>query len=369
MPHPLDEFPLHQVPRSMSGVGTSDRDFYDRSIFQVVAHELDLQLIGGFGVYPNLGVKDAYVCVRAGTSQHVVRCSDALDDDRMRMQVGPIRIEVVEPLHRVRLLCDGGPGELSCDLEWTPTVPVHDEPHHEMVRGTKLILDAHRFIGVGRWEGVIEAGGERWDVDHPRFTGTRDRSWGIRPVGGSAPAGRWEAEIEPSLHWFWVPLRFDDFALVVIIQEEPDGYRTLTDAVRLWPASAGRSPEQLGWPAIDVRYRAGTRLPESATIHLAERDRSRLTVEVEVLGSMPLDVGCGYGADPDWGHGQWRGRDWCERVTYDLTSPDIQQRLAFSVIDHAARVRCGDSVGYGIFEHATIGRHDPSGFADLFSVA
>ena len=104
-------------------------------------------------------------------------------------------------------------------------------------------------------------------------------------------------------------------------------------------------------------------------MHLTERDGTPLTIEVEVLGSMPLHVGCGYGGDPDWGHGQWRGRDWCERVVYDLTDPAIVGRTPFGVIDHAARVRCGDAVGYGIFEHGTVGRHDPSGFTDLMSVA
>jgi hypothetical protein len=32
------------------------------------------------------------------------------------------------------------------------------------------------------------------------------------------------------------------------------------------------------------------------------------------------------------------------------------------VIDHACRASCDEAPGWGIFEHATIGRHDPSGF-------
>ena len=38
-------------------------------------------------------------------------------------------------------------------------------------------------------------------------------------------------------------------------------------------------------------------------------------------------------------------------------------------IDHVARATCGDAVGWGLFEHGTIGRHEPSGFTDLGSVA
>ena len=168
----------------MSEVGTSDRDFYDRSIFHVVAHDLDLQLIGGFGVYPNLGVKDAYVCVRAGTSQHV-GVAATRSTNRMRMQVGPIRIEVVEPLQRVRMLARAARRgvvrpRMDADCARARRAAPRDASRHQ------AHLDAHRFIGVGRWEGVIEADGERSDVGHADFTGTRDRSWGIRPVGGAA---------------------------------------------------------------------------------------------------------------------------------------------------------------------------------------
>jgi hypothetical protein len=370
MAHPLDEYPIHQVPRSMAYVGPTDKDFYDRNIFHVIPHgQVDMQVITGYGVYPNLGVQDAYCCVRVGARQHVMRASDAMSEDRMRMEVGPFRIEVIEPLHSVRVVCEGGSGEVACDLVWTASVPVHDESHHEMVKGTKTILDASRFLGIGSWEGSVSAGGETWAITPDDFTATRDRSWGIRPVGEPVGPGRYAGEIEPSLHWFWVPLRFKDFSTIVIIQEEPDGFRSLNDAMRLWPAGSGRRSEQVGWPSIDVKYKSGTRFPESATIHLATRDRTPLTIEVELLGNMPLNVGCGYGADPDWAHGEWKGRDWVERVEYDLTDPSIAGRLPFAVTDHVARATCNGDVGYGIFEHASIGVHTPSGFLEFFSVA
>ena len=59
-----------------------------------------------------------------------------------------------------------------------------------------------------------------------------------------------------------MPLRFDDFGSIVIVQENPDGFRTLNDAKRVWPD--GRV-EQLGWPRVDISYRSGTRHPEHAS--------------------------------------------------------------------------------------------------------
>ncbi len=84
---------------------------------------------------------------------------------------------------------------------------------------------------------------------------------------------------------------------------------------------------------------------------------------------MPLHIGCGYGGDPEWTHGVWKGKDWMSTATYDLTEPDMIGRFPWGVIDHSARATCNGQVGYGLFEHASVGRHDPTGFADYMSVA
>ena len=42
--------------------------------------------------------------------------------------------------------------------------------------------------------------------------------------------------------WVYVPLRFDDYAIVIILQEEADGHRIMNEAVRVWPEPAGTAP-------------------------------------------------------------------------------------------------------------------------------
>ena len=90
---------------------------------------------------------------------------------------------------------------------------------------------------------------------------------------------------------------------------------------------------------------------------------------METLTSVPLHVGAGYGGDPDWSHGRWMGPEWSRSAVYDLTDPAVAGRIPFGVIDHLARARIGDETGWGLFEHASMGRHDPTGFADWSSVA
>jgi hypothetical protein len=366
MPVPSDEFPLHQVPLSFEHVASSDRNFYDRCYLNAHGRTDDLFFISGFGVYPNLGVKDAYAMVRRGDQQLAVHFSDALDDDRLDQRVGAYRIEVLEPLQRLRVVCDDDELGLTFDLTWEGSFAAVEEQHHVMRSGRRAILDACRFAQVGTWEGTIAVDGDDVAVTPDRWVGTRDRSWGIRPVGEGEPAGRNADEPLDGFWWLYVPLRFDEFAVIIIIQELPDGFRTLNDATRVW---ADGRVEQLGWPRPEISYTSGTRHPEGARLHLTTPDGQPLLIEVETLLGIPLHVGGGYGGDPDWGHGHWRGRGFRERVTYDLNDPAIVPRVPFGVIDHVARATCDGQEGWGLFEHGTFGRHDPSGFADWGSQA
>ncbi len=47
----------------------------------------------------------------------------------------------------------------------------------------------------------------------------------------------------------------------------------------------------------------------------------------------------------------------------------IVARAPYGVIDHVGHARCNGAEGWGLFEHASMGRHDPTGFADWSSVA
>lgn len=363
-PIELDEYPVHQAPLSMARVATSDRNFYDRCYFNAHDRTGDLFLITGLGTYPNLGVIDAFATVRVADTQYAVRFSSALEQRSLNQAVGGYRIEVREPLQQVRVVCESE--TLSFDLTWDGSFPAVLEAPHQLLSGNQLTLDASRFAQVGTWSGTLTVAGTDRAVSPDMWVGTRDRSWGIRPVGEPAPAGRAGEEPMAGFWWLYVPLRFDDFAVVVIMQESPDGFRTLNDASRVY---ADGRVEQLGWPRAAIRYRSGSRHPEGATLHLTTQLGEPLVIEVETLTSVALHVGAGYGGDPDWSHGRWMGRGWDRSDTYDLTDPGVVARLPWGVTDHVARATCGDAVGWGLFEHASLGRHDPTGFADWSSVA
>ncbi|HXW33170.1 MAG TPA: hypothetical protein VEJ87_01235, partial [Acidimicrobiales bacterium] len=144
MPVPLDEHPIHQAPLSIRHMATSDRNAYDRSYFNAHDRTGEIFLVTGLGVYPNLGVIDAYATVRRGRTQDTVRFSDALGEHRMDQRVGSYDIEVIDPLERIRIRCDPEDG-VAFDLTWTGSFPAVDEPPHVMRQAGRVILDAQRF--------------------------------------------------------------------------------------------------------------------------------------------------------------------------------------------------------------------------------
>ncbi|MGW6985352.1 hypothetical protein ACWGE1_38830 [Streptomyces sp. NPDC054932] len=371
-PVALDEYPIHQAPLSMKHLVSGDRNAYDRCIFHVFDHAGRAVLILGLGVYPNAGVIDAYATLRIGDDLLAVRASDALTDDRMNLSVGPLSITVDVPLKQLTLSCAPDPADphgLSYDITWTAEFPAVWEPHHIQRRGDRLMLEGRRFVQAGRVAGTIRAKGEEFTLTPGEWTGTRDRSWGVRPIPGEE-GGRAAEEHRPEgFHWLWIPVRFEDRFVMVIAQEDADGHRTLNEAVQVFPEGSGRNDVQLGWPHTEIRYRPGSRHPERAVVHLTDPSRKPLELGVEILNSSPLAVGAGYPPAGDWQHGTWQGRGWSDRRVYDLSDPAAHPMAAFGVTDHSARFTLDGQVGHGIFEHGSFGRHDPSGFADYSSVA
>ena len=350
---------------------TSDRNFYDRCYFNAHDRTGDVFLITGLGVYPNLGVIDAYATVRVGDTQ-CAPCASPTPSATTGCASRSARTasRCSSRLQRIRLVCDGDDHGVGFDLTWDGSFPRRSRSRAtSRTRVRSMLLDACRFAQVGTWAGELRVDGEGRSRSSPTtWVGTRDRSWGIRPVGEPEPPGRAADRAEPTgFWWLYVPLRFEDFAVVIIVQEQADGHRTLNDAMRVWPDGRRRA---VGWPEIDIQYRSGTRHPERATLHLtdARRQAGRRSTSTR-SGSSPLHIGAGYGGDPDWAHGQWRAATGRRVRSYDLTDPAVVARIPFGVIDHVARATCDGAEGWGLFEHGTIGRHDPTGFADFISVA
>jgi hypothetical protein len=359
---PLDDYPVHQAAEVMRNVVTSDRNFYDRYYFNCHPSSDELFLITGMGQYPNLGVMDAFACLLTGTEQHVVRASRELGADRMDTTVGPFHVEVVQGLKRLGVTLDPNQWGLDFDLTWDGAIPATLEPRHFIRQQQRVTFDSVRMAQTGCWTGTIHLGGRAHAVTPDRWWGSRDRSWGVRPVGEPEPPGINAFKAHPGFFWIYAPMQFPDFSVLVICQENGDGSRVLEEAVRVGPDGA---TEPLGPPRYELAYRPGTRQVDRARLTFAASD---LVAEAEVLLPCWLGLGTGYGIEADWRHGMYQGELVVQGKTYDLTDPEVQ-KLCFGIVDSVARFTCDGAVGHGLFEFGCFGPHRPSGFAGWDDVA
>ena len=99
---PADETFHHQITQTFATVAQSDRSWTEKVCAMAAPRDGSVQLAFGMGKYPNRGVLDAYAGVSRGVEQWTVRSSRRLAPDVERLETGPIRYEVLEPLQRVQ---------------------------------------------------------------------------------------------------------------------------------------------------------------------------------------------------------------------------------------------------------------------------
>ena len=366
---PLDDFPFHQTSESLAHVATSDRNFYDRYYFNLHHRTDDLFMALGVGQYPNLGVTDAFAAIVHQGVHRVVRASRELGTDRGDLSVGPFRIEVLEPLNRLRVVLEPGEYELSFDLLWTGAIPATREPRQFVRRNGRVWMDSVRLAQTGFWEGTLRIGEDELAVTPDTWWGSRDRSWGIRPVGEAEPAGiQGKDGVPPTFHWVYAPMQFDDFSILVIAQEDEDGGRVLEEAVKVF--TDGRPAEALGRPELELHYTSGTRDVRTATVTFAGRAER---VRVTQLIPLHMAVGSGYGLDADWRHGMYQGPDLVVQQVRMPAEEAAAKSGMFGITERLSRFEYdgpeGVRTGFGLFETLFIGAHRPSGFADWLAVA
>ena len=349
-----DDFPVHQAAETVRHPTNSDRNFYDRYYFNCHANDGEAFLIFGFGQYPNLAVQDCFACLVTGTTHRVVRASRELGD-RMDTTVGPLSVEVIRPLHELRIQCaprndNEAAHGLSFDLHWTGSIPAYEEPRQLLRQHGRAVFDTMRLAQTGRWKGSIKLDGHRFEVTPDRWWGTRDRSWGVRPVGEPEPPGiRTEGQMQG--FWNYAPMQFDDHSILYIVNELDDGQRVLEEAVRIWN-DPDRAPELLGRPEHDAVLRPGSRYIESSTLTFPHAPGGAVTVAVEPLLDCWLLLGTGYGLEEDWRHGMYQGPEVVQGVHIDY---ERDAARLFGLVDQVARfTQSGGptpgAVGHGLHE-------------------
>jgi hypothetical protein len=367
----LDDYPIHQTLSPVAHPSTTDRNFYDRYWFNGYEREGGFYFAVAMGLYPNRRVQDAAISIVKDGVQHALHASRVAPDDPSETSVGPIRIEVVKPMRELRVVAESNRTGFAADLRFRATTGAIEEGRAPMIRDRRTVMETTRFTQFGTWEGWIEADGKRVAIDPKAVNATRDRSWGIRPIGepgGGRPAG------EPQIFFLWAPLQFEDrcthagtfdnangtpwdnFAWCIPKHASMDAVATVED-----PAA-----ERFLGVRHTIQWKPGTRWARSAELELvrAEGPSERIALEPVLRFQM---CGIGY-THPEWGHGFWKG-DLAvggESFKTDDVNPLAPQYLH---VQQVVRATWGERRGIGVMEQIVLGPYPRYGLTQILDGA
>jgi len=362
-----DEYPLHQLPEPVAFAG-SDRNFYDRFFFNGYRQDGSGFFAIAFGIYPHLNVADAHVSALRGGVQHALHASRILNHERMDLTVGPIKIEIVEPLNKMRIIVDGEgfKADLLCEGRSFPI----EEPRFTRRTGARMMMDLTRFTQAVRWSGWLEIDGVRETYEPQSAYGVRDRSWGVRPIGAPDPQPNVPAQM-PQFYWMWAPTNFPNLALYYHVNEDGEGVPwNLRCALAMDGSNQGGFLDLVD-PKLTVAWAKGKRHAAKLTLDVKDPSGRDHKVTWTPLHTFQMK-GIGY-THPEWTHGLYKGPLVVAREEFkpgDLNPLEVPT-LHIQAICKARHDGPGGegSDGVGAFEQLVIGPHAPSGFKEFLDGA
>lgn len=362
-----DDFPIHQTPEPVALV--TDRNFYDRYFFNGMSPDGRIFFAAAMGIYPALDVIDGAFCVCVDGVQHNLRASGRLNGQRMALTVGPISISVDIALWELSLRVAPNEGPLTADLHFTGRHFPIEEPRFTRRNGTRLFMDYTRMTQNGAWSGHVGVNGQRIEIG-PDVMGTRDRSWGIRPVGLSdpQPAPGTFGGAAPQFFWLWTPSNFPAHAVYAHTNDDGTGSPWNRRAVVQANGTGRDGARDYDTPDIHYEWNEGTRRVQRVTIMLGPDTKLELTPRPGFGGRGHFYMtGLGY-MHPQWGHGMDHGDLEVAHDQIDLaTVADNDagcmhiQALADAVLTMGGETQ----QGIGVVEQLFLGPHAASGLTGI----
>jgi len=361
-----DDFPVHQLPEPIATSGT-DRNFYDRYFFNGYSADGSVFFAAALGVYPHLNVMDAALSVIADGVQHNLRASKLLAMERMDTTVGPLAVQVIEPLKILRVIATKNEHGIAADITFHARALPVEEPRFTYRQGPLTFMDYTRLTQNGTYEGWIEVAGKRIELSRGRIVGTRDRSWGVRPVGAPNAQGSAPPRL-PQFYWLWSPLNFPDKFMLYHNNADATGKPWNTASV-IGPAGDGEAEHMAAcWSTID--YKPGTRHARHATIETRDGRGGEWRAEMNPKFNFYMS-GIGYG-HPEWGHGRYHGElavgyDSYKTAEVDENLPHFQHIQSF--VEATLKGPNVNTSGTGVLEQLVVGAFAPHGLTGIFDPA
>ena len=301
----FDDYPIHQTPEPLAQPASSERNQYDRTWFNGYSADGDYYFGIGMAIYPHRGILDcAFSVVERGGRQHCFYGSRRAPLERSEMQVGPFKIEIIEPMRQTRVTLDSNPSGITCDLTFSARTSAIQEGRQTLWSGPRRVLDSTRFDQFGEWQGQINHPDGGIKVEPKVCRGTKDRSWGHRGVGEPETGGA--PQTPGGAFFLWAPLFWDDHISHAIFFDGMQGqplhrealiaplYATPADV----PAVEDGKIERMAYVRHRVTYHPGTRLAAAAELDFEDLKGATRTICMEPILKFQMK-GLGY-SHPTW---------------------------------------------------------------------
>jgi len=231
----LDERFAHQIPEPFPNVLHFHPDWRESLFF--IMHEREKPgdvLILTLAHFPSRQEMDSLQLGRVGESPIMARHMRKVDGDQDYFQVGPITIDVVEPLKKIRLVAaPSAQTPVSFDLTFTARTAPYQLRRGTMKAKYEIIWDQSHMFQSGIYNGSYTFQDTTFQINN--WWGQRDHSWGVR------------AQSRCPL-WMWMPIQLEEGMLSVWHWEYPNGARVYTDGC--FAPSNGSEPI----PVIDFQH-------------------------------------------------------------------------------------------------------------------
>ena len=314
----LDDFPFHQTMAPMPLPSTSDTRFNDGYYFGFFTEGQFAHF--GLRLYPNTNVMDGFAGAVTGGEQRVVRASRALRPNVDTLEVGPMKLTIVDPMRVQRLELRENPTGVSYDVTVTAISPAFFESPDIHYRRGRLINHVLRYTQLGRVQGTMWVDGDELAVDG--WYADRDHSWGIRHSMGPQikMQGVEESRGDPRAIRIWMPFDLGDRFGMFSMHEDSDGVVLDFDGHLYEP---GRGWVELTGARHAFRYVEGTRRLTGGEFTLADVDGGEHRFEFDVVADPASAQGFGYvrGWQDGQQPGSWRGPEYLESDRFRVNDP------------------------------------------------
>jgi len=227
-----DELFVHQIPEPLPNVAVHHEHWRESYFFLLHPKKTpgDMVVVT-MAHFPAREEMDSLQMGRIGEELIMARHARPYDGDPHTTVVGPVKVEVVEPLRTVHLTVSGADAPVEMDITFEARTQPYCMRRGSMKAGHEIIWDQCHMVQSGNYSGSFTHEGQTHDVDG--WWGQRDHSWGIR-------------DHQRCPMWMWLAIQLDDGMFSVWHWEYANGATIYTDGC-FAPADGGEPIPVVGF--------------------------------------------------------------------------------------------------------------------------